>query len=115
MAAFAVALLAITLNALQPLTHAAAMWADPATRSTWSVLCLVDVDESQERPTGTAGKNHQCCLGLPHVWAMVEPGVAFTRLPHVVVTDRLAGRQRQPSAAGIRDGPLQPRAPPFLA
>ena len=111
-AAIAVTLLAITLDALQPLAHAAAMRADPAARSFWSALCQVDVDESQERPTA---KNHQCCLGLPHVWAKAEPDAAFTPLPHVVVTDRLAGRQRRPSAAGIRDGPNQPRAPPFLA
>lgn len=115
LAALAAALLAMTLNALQPLAHAAAMRGDPAARLTWGVLCLAVDDEPGESAPEPAARNHQCCLGLPHVWALAEPDAAFTGSRPAETCGGIAGPQRQLSAGGIRDGPGQARAPPFFA
>lgn len=114
--ALAAALLAITLLALQPLVHAASMRDDPGARSLWRSLCLATDEETDERgamPIG--GKAHACCLGLPHAWAVAAPDVAFTRVEPVASRGPAVVVQRRVPATGIRDGPLQPRAPPFLA
>lgn len=115
-AAFAVALLAITLNFLQPLAHAALMRdGGPAT---WAALCLPGAAAGGERD-GTApvaGTQHECCLGLAHASVMSVPPTAFAvvGLPTPSI-ERPTLAVEVPASVGIRDGPSQPRAPPLPA
>jgi hypothetical protein len=109
--AFAAALLAITLNFLQPLVHAA-LARDAAPGTLWSVFCSSTPDQRQQAPAPLAADKHDCCLGLAHA-------VAFPVPPAVVIaTERLATAVRPlhaPEVAttvGIRDGPHRPRGPP---
>lgn len=121
--AFIVALFAITLNAVLPLAHAVSMRAawdggsasdGASARGLWPVLCqaMDQADDGTGMPAPSAGKAHECCLGLPNAWALVAPAGIVTRIEGV-----LAERDRSvvpPSflPSGIRGDPLQPRAPP---
>lgn len=115
-AALAVALLAISLNFLQPLVHAALMrGGGPAD---WAAMCLPGAlqDDAQSTPGGSAaGKLHECCLGLAHAPTLAEPSTDFILVEPAGVATRPVAEVDIFTPVGIRDGPSQPRAPPFLA
>jgi len=116
--AFAAALFAITLNFLQPLAHAVLMRDGGPMEAArfWGVFCLPAADsESGEAPTPDAGKIHQCCLGLAHATAMVDPSAIFTVEPPLACVASVMPAAPTIGTAGIRDGPLQARAPPLIA
>jgi hypothetical protein len=116
--AFAAALFAITLNFLQPLAHAALMRDGGSMDAArfWGVFCLAAADsESGEAPIPDAGKIHQCCLGLAHATAMVAPSAIFTVEPPLARVASVMPAAPTIGTAGIRDGPLQARAPPLIA
>jgi len=116
--AFAAALFAITLNFLQPLAHAALLrdGGPMEAARVWGVLCLpATEDESGKGSIPDAGKIHECCLGLAHATAMAGPSVIFTVEPPVVRTAAVRAAAAAGGTAGIRDGPLQARAPPAIA
>ena len=119
--AFAVALFAITLNFLQPLAHADMLRdAGPlAAAKMWGAFCLPSAGQTGEEdgssaPAPTTTQNHECCLGLAHAPVLGEPSTAFVRVDPVVTTIRFVAAVEAQSPVGIRDGPSQPRAPPFL-
>lgn len=116
--ALAVALFAITFNFLQPLAHAALMRDGPASRALWDVVCsasVADPDNSDKSSKPTTVDAHGCCLGLAHAVAFVAPPTAFIFVAPASTATALLPATDQPAAAGIRDGPGQPRAPPLLA
>ena len=114
----AAALFAITLNVLQPLAHAALMRDGglEAAATMWGAFCQTpSVQDTAEGSAPSAGKVHECCLGLAQAPVLAELSSAF-----VLVEPTPAALQFIPaidafSTAGIRDGPSQPRAPPFHA
>lgn len=112
-AAFAAALFAITLNFLQPLAHAAMMRdGGPAT---WAAFCLpsaTPADDDHAAPT--AQQIHECCLGLAHAPMLGEPSPAFVAVEPPSCPVRPIAETDSLTPVGIRDGPVQPRAPPFL-
>jgi hypothetical protein len=114
-ASFAAALFAITLNFLQPLVHAALMRdGGPTAGSLWMSMCLPDAgQDGQQSSLPSAGKLHECCLGLAHAPALAAPSTAFVvvELP-VSAVDRPLLAVDALAPVGIRDGPNQPRAPP---
>lgn len=118
-ASLAAALFAITLNFLQPLAHAALMRdggpmsGAQAAAKMWGVFCLPSAgqDDTQGQAP-SAGKSHECCLGLAHAPVLAELSTAFTRLEHVAAAVRFVVATDAILPVGIRDGPSQPRAPP---
>ena len=114
--AMAVALFAVTLNFLQPLTHAA-MLRDGAPATLWTAFC----NSTAADPDGTSvpgpmsAQQHECCLGLAHAAGFVEPPSAFILIERVAVATAPLLPSEQPTPVGIRDGPSQPRAPPLPA
>ncbi|MCA0302789.1 MAG: hypothetical protein LCH95_10310 [Proteobacteria bacterium] len=110
-AAFAAALFAITLNFLQPLAHAAMM--RDGSPATWAAFCLPAATQDDDHATPTATQLHECCLGLAHAPMLGEPSTAFVAIepPSCPVRPLAAAESLTP--VGIRDGPAQPRAPPF--
>ena len=115
--ALAVALFAITLNFLQPLAHAALMRDGPAA-TPWNVICnasAADPDSSDKGSKPATADAHTCCLGLAHAVSFVAPPTAFIVVTPRDLTGAAPSVADQPAAVGIRDGPGQPRAPPFLA
>ena len=116
--AFAAALFAITLNFLQPLAHAALLrdGGPMEAARAWGVFCLSAAEnENDEGSPPDAGKIHECCLGLAHTTAMVGPSASFTVEPPVSPPSVIRVAARPADSAGIRDGPLQARAPPPIA
>lgn len=118
-AAFAAALFAITLNFLQPLAHAALMRdggpmnASQAAAKMWGVFCLPATGQDDAGlPLPSAGKNHECCLGLAHTPVLAELSTAFVLVEHVAAAVRFIAATDAILPVGIRDGPSQPRAPP---
>ena len=111
-AAFAAALFAITLNFLQPLAHAAMMrGGDPAT---WAAFCLPSATpQDGDAATPTAQQIHECCLGLAHAPVLAEPSPAFVAVEPTSCPVRPLATADTLTPVGIRDGPAQPRAPPF--
>jgi hypothetical protein len=112
----AVALFAITLNFLQPLAHAAAMrdaGPDTAARM-WGAFCQAPAspDDSQA-PAPAVGKAHECCLGLAHAPGLAELSTTFVLIELVTSAIHFVAVVDGRSPFGIRDGPSQPRAPPF--
>jgi hypothetical protein len=111
--ALATALLAITLNFLQPLVHAALM-RDGAPATLWSVFCNAASDTRSD-PGGNvpvALDKHQCCLGLAHAVAFTAPTASFMPVERVAATARPLASFDQLTPVGIRDGPYRPRGPP---
>jgi hypothetical protein len=113
--ALAMALFAITLNFLQPLVHAA-MMRDGAPTALWTMFC----NTLAARPDGGSGtvpgqdtKSHECCLGLAHAQALIEPSPRFLPVAYAHRADPPATEPAK--AVGIRDGPHRPRGPPTLA
>lgn len=116
--AFAAALFAITLNFLQPLAHAALLrdGGPMEAARVWGAFCLTAAeDESGNGPLPDARKIHECCLGLAHATAMAGPSARFTIEPPVVRAPSVMAAVPAVGTAGIRDGPLQARAPPLIA
>jgi hypothetical protein len=113
--AFALALLAITLNFLQPLVHAAAMrnGGPPSLWSAWCNASAADPDQSGKNGGKSARTvDHECCLGLAHAQIAPATSQAVVVLPPVA-TPVVRLRTLDHSAnLGIRDGPHQPRGPP---
>jgi hypothetical protein len=114
--AWAVALLAITLNFLQPLAHAALMRDGPAS-TLWNVVCNASAadPEGDKNSKPVTIESHACCLGLAHAVAVAAPPAAFVVVVQVTVAAAPLPAIEHPTATGIRDGPGQPRGPPFLA
>lgn len=114
--AMAVALFAITLNFLQPIAHAALL-RDGAPSALWTVFCHSTAadPEGKSGPGPTAAWQHECCLGLAHATAFVEPPSAFVVVESVAAVAAPLLPSEQPTSVGIRDGPSQPRGPPLLA
>ena len=115
-AALAAALFAITLNFLQPLAHAALMRSGMP--GNWAAICLPSAlqggaqqGDAQHPPT--AGTAHECCLGLAHAPALGEPSTSFVAIDRPATTVRPLETAQSFTPVGIRDGPSQPRAPPF--
>lgn len=110
----AAALLAITLNFLQPLVHAALARGGPTTAATWKSLCLPsgEDNDAHNRP----GEPHACCLGLAQAPTLPAPPASFVavRLGGIVVA-RPAVAADALAPVGIRDGPPQPHGPPSLS
>jgi hypothetical protein len=107
--ALATALLAITLNFLQPLVHAA-LARDGAPAALWNVFCNATSDTRQDVPL--APDKHECCLGLAHAVAFTPPATAFTPIERVAATVRPLFSSDALTPVGIRDGPHRPRGPP---
>jgi hypothetical protein len=108
---YAVALLAITFDFLQPLAHAAAM-RDAAPSSLWGAFCNGSPQDSRGDSGPAAAGKHECCLGLVHATALAGPPADFAVVEPFVTA---AGRLRPaapPMSVGIRDGPHRPRGPP---
>jgi hypothetical protein len=114
--ALALALLAITLNFLQPLVHAA-MLRDGGPQSIWSAWCnasAADPDQgSKSGKSPAATGDHECCLGLAHAQIAPATAHAFVVLPPVATPVATLHTLDQSASLGIRDGPHQPRAPPL--
>lgn len=113
--ALAMALFAVTLNFLQPLAHAALM-RDGAPSTLWSMFCKSAPDERGSTPdSGPASSvDHNCCLGLAHAPALIQPSSAFVILPPGTPALAPSLPVEQSGSAGIRDGPHRPRGPPSL-
>jgi hypothetical protein len=109
----ATALFAITFNFLQPLVHAALMRDGPPTAQ-WTVFC----DASAADPNGGSGsvpKSDECCLGLAHTQALIDPSTHFLPVAYAHRAVPLPPATEPAKSAGIRDGPHRPRGPPTLA
>jgi hypothetical protein len=111
-AALAAALFAITLNFLQPLAHAALMRGGAP--ANWAAMCLPSAQQDDQGST-PANALHECCLGLAHAPTMAEPSTAFVAVERPSATVRPLETAESLTPVGIRDGPTQPRAPPFPA
>jgi len=112
-AALAAALFAITINFLQPLAHAALMRGGAP--HNWAAMCLPGAQPPTGEQQAPASRStiHECCLGLAHAPGLAEPPTAFVFLePTTTRTPTLSSSQSL-TPVGIRDGPSQPRAPPF--
>ena len=112
-AALAAALFAITLNFLQPLAHAALMRGGAP--ATWAAMCLPSTQQGDEQHPANAGTPHECCLGLAHATTLAEPSTVFVALKPLSASARPLETAEALTPVGIRDGPSQPRAPPFPA
>jgi hypothetical protein len=113
--ALATALFAITLNFLQPLVHAALM-RDGAPAALWTVFCdtSADPDGGSGSVPGHAAKSHECCLGLAHAQALIEPSTYFLPVAYAHRAAPPPPATEPAKAVGIRDGPHRPRGPPTL-
>lgn len=113
------ALLAVTLNLMQPLAHAVLM-RDGGPGAPWSAWCKAAVADP-DRPSA-AGREapappvldgpHDCCLGLAHAASLVAPSDSFALLSPLDSTAPVPRPAEQRPSAAIRDGPPRPRGPP---
>jgi hypothetical protein len=110
-AVLAAALFAITLNFLQPLAHAALM--RDGSPATWAALCLPSATPDDDHAAPTAKQAHECCLGLAHAVTLGEPSTDFVAVAPPSCPVRPLAATDALTPVGIRDGPAQPRAPPF--
>jgi Protein of unknown function (DUF2946) len=116
MAALAVAQFAITVNLLQPLAHAALM-RDGVPSELWTMFCnsaAADQDDSAGSMPSHVADKHECCLGLTHAQALIEPPAAFVPVVFALQATAPQPVTDHPLTVGIRDGPYRPRGPPFL-
>lgn len=111
--ALATALLAITLNFLQPLVHAALM-RDGAPATLWSVFCNAapDTRSNTGQDLPLVPDKHECCLGLAHAVAFAPPAATFAPVERIATTVRPLASFDELTPVGIRDGPHRPRGPP---
>ncbi len=113
------ALLAVTLNLLQPLAHSVLMreGGPGALWSAWCKAAAADPDGSTAADRSApmkpaASGQHDCCLGLAHAPSLVAPSDTFVLLPPIEgAAPALLPAAQRPSVA-IRDGPPRPRGPP---
>jgi hypothetical protein len=108
------ALLALTLNVLQPLAQAVLLRGDGPSPS-WTAFCrsiAADTDNPDSGRNETSGK-HECCLGLAHAPIWAAPSTGFILLPPLETAPAAIGPAARPPSAVIRGGPSNPRAPPF--
>ncbi|WP_428668757.1 DUF2946 family protein [Reyranella sp.] len=114
------ALLAVTLNLLQPMAHAVLM-RDAGPGTLWSGWCKASAADpkgpaSPDRgapASPTAPGQYDCCLGLAYAPSLVVPSNDFVLLlPMGGAALVLLPAAQRPSIA-IRDGPPRPRGPPF--
>ena len=112
--ALAAALIAITLNFLQPLAHAALM-RDGAPATLWSVFCSSAPDQRQggQQQAPLTAEKHECCLGLAQAMAFAPPVAAATVVPPVAIAILPLRTLEVATSVGIRDGPHRPRGPPL--
>ena len=113
------ALLAVTINLLQPLAHAVLM-RDGGPGALWSAWCkavAADPDSSTSadrrapfRPQRAA--QHDCCLGLAHAPSLAAPSDIFVLLLPIDSAARVLLPAAQRPSIAIRDGPPRPRGPP---
>ena len=116
--AFAAALLAITLNFLQPVAHAAMMrdGGPQAAALLWGVFCQPSTgDQDADAAPAAATRAHECCLGLSHAASLTEPSTSFVAVDGTAAIVRPLEQAQSLTPVGIRDGPSQPRAPPLHA
>ena len=113
------ALLALTLNLLQPLAHAVLM-RDGGPDALWSAWCkaaaadpekAAAADRGVPAPSG-ASVQHDCCLGLVHAPSLVAPANDFVFLPPIDKAALVLLPAEQRPSIAIRDGPPRPRGPP---
>ena len=80
----------------------------------WGAFCQAPAspDDSQA-PAPAVGKAHECCLGLTHVPGLAELSTTFVLIELVTSAIHFVAVVDGRSPFGIRDGPSQPRAPPF--
>lgn len=113
------ALLAVTLNLLQPLAHAVLM-RDGGPGALWSAWCkaaaadpqgATAADRGAPTPSAASGQ-HDCCLGLAHAPSLVAPSDAFVLLPPTDGAALVLLPAAQRPSIAIRDGPPRPRGPP---
>jgi hypothetical protein len=112
-AVLAAALFAITINFLQPLAHAVLMRIGAP--GTWAAMCLPGAPQQtddHQRPA-SARTIHDCCLGLGHVPGLAEPPTAFVVVEPTTTRALPLEAAQSLTPVGIRDGPSQPRGPPF--
>lgn len=108
--ALAMALIAISLNFLQPLAHAALMRSGAP--ANWAAICLPGAQQDDKHPA-SAGQPHECCLGLAHGPGLADPPTDFVAAERPTTVTWAAATTQALTPVGIRDGPSQPRAPPF--
>jgi hypothetical protein len=81
----------------------------------WNAFCSA----AAAHPDGKSGsapgvaRQHECCLGLAHATAFVEPPSAFVIVEPAAALAASPLPSEQPTSVGIRDGPSQPRGPPL--
>lgn len=110
----ALALLAITLNFLQPLAHAALM-REGSPQVLWTAFCnSMDATSPADSPgpVPVAKQAHECCLGLAHSPSLLAPATSFIAVPPVSLAAAPLPRFEPAPAIAIRDGPASPRGPP---
>lgn len=111
--ALATALLAITLNFLQPLVHAALM-RDGTPAALWNVFCNAasDTRANTGQDVPLAPDKHECCLALAHTVAFTPPAAIFTPVERIAAAVQPLASFDELTPVGIRDGPHRPRGPP---
>ncbi|MCW5734952.1 MAG: DUF2946 family protein [Enhydrobacter sp.] len=112
-----VALVAVTLNFLQPLAHAAAM-RDGLASALWTAFCksaAASDPQSDGVPVPGGASQHECCLGLAHAGTIADPPATFVSLAPLAALAHPPRPAERLASAAIRDGPAQPRGPPFIA
>ncbi|HYC64587.1 MAG TPA: DUF2946 family protein [Reyranellaceae bacterium] len=112
-AALVAALFAITLNFLQPLALAAQI-RDGSAAGAWTVFCKPSAEQPGDHGSPDAEK-HECCLGLAQAPALLAPFAAFVAVERFAATITPLPVNDAPVSFAIRDGPVQPRAPPLPA
>jgi hypothetical protein len=115
--ALVVALFAITLNFLQPIAHAALL-RDGAPGALWTAVCnstAADLDHGPGSAPTHSAATHECCLGLAHAQAPIEPSQIFLPVVFAESATLSLSMAEHPESAAIRDGPRKPRGPPSLA
>jgi hypothetical protein len=115
--ALTVALFAVTLAVFQPLAHAVMlrMGSFETASALWGSLCQPRGEKSEADHRGSANARvHDCCFGLAHAQAQVLPSGTSIEVEATEAAQPVHTAHHHPSTGAIRDGPNQPRAPPFL-
>lgn len=114
--ALTVALFAVTLAILQPLSHAVMlrMGGLEAAAAMWGSLCQPGTDQGDSDSQGPANARvHDCCFGLAHAPAQALASGVSIEVGFTGTAPRIHTAVHHPSTGAIRDGPNQPRAPPL--
>ena len=117
-ATFLAALLAISLNFLQPVAHAALMRGAglPSMAGVRTALCAPSGSEDPGQPAlPKSSPVHECCLGLAHAPPLAAPPTVFFVLAPALERPRRPPALVAAAAVGNRDGPGKPRGPPLPA